>query len=198
MNERTCRVANASKLDAPERRIWLPPEEVVGLLKVQPGQQVADIGAGTGYFSVPLAGLVGPEGKVWAVDGQQGMLDLLQQKLKEPGAPRNIACQLGSAARTMVPAGSCDVALLANIWHELDRHADVLREVARILRNRGRLAILDWRKDCAPPPGPPAEHRISSGDVSALLASQGWRITQSDLVGQYNYMITAVRVSEGW
>jgi len=70
--------------------------------------------------------------------------------------------------------------------------------VARILRNRGRLAILDWRKDCAPPPGPPVEHRISSGDASALLASQGWRITQSDLVGQFSYMITAVRVSEGW
>jgi precorrin-6B methylase 2 len=71
----------AFRLDAPERLIWLPPAEIVGALSVQPGDTIADVGAGTGYFSLPLAEAVGPRGKLYAVDAQAEMLSHLRQKL---------------------------------------------------------------------------------------------------------------------
>jgi ubiquinone/menaquinone biosynthesis C-methylase UbiE len=196
MNQKTFRVADAHKLEDPERLVWLPPGEAVRLLDPQPGMQIADVGAGTGYFALPFAATIGPTGTVWAVDGQQGMLDILQGKLETPGSPANIKCQLGTASQTGLLSGICDIALLANIWHELDQQDAVLLEMARILRPGGRLAILDWRKDRAQPPGPPPEHRISASETAATLASQGWRVLSSHLVGQFSYLTLAVRDSE--
>ena len=93
----------------------------------------------------------------------------------------------GTAAASTVPDSSCDVVLLANVWHELDDHADVLRECARILRSGGRVAILDWRADIDSPPGPPREHRIGESPVRALLLASGWRAEHPALAVQLSH-----------
>src|ERR1039458_9895939 len=85
MHDRRFPASEAHRLDDPERLLWLPPAAVLGALAVRPGETIADVGAGTGYFSLPLAKAVGPEGKVYAVDAQAEMLSLLRQKLDAAG-----------------------------------------------------------------------------------------------------------------
>lgn len=193
MNERTFSVADAHKLEDPERPKWLPPNEVITSLEIQSGMSVADIGAGTGYFTLPIARAVGSDGKVHAVDFQTGMLDLLGKKLLEPNAPTNIPLIHGTATHTTLPSVCADLVFLANVWHEVDDHALVLKEAARILRKSGRMAILDWRPNVQQPPGPPIDHRISAKTVAETLKLNGWNVERSGNVGKYSYLILARR-----
>lgn len=191
MNERTFHHANAHRLEDPERLTWLPPAEVLAALAVAPGLTVADVGAGTGYFSLPIARTVGPKGKVFAVDLQKEMLAMIREKLTPSEQPKNVELVEAPAIRTTLPGRSCDMVFMANIWHELDDHAGVLREIGRILRPGGALAILDWRHDLPSPPGPPPEHRIPLASVHEVLEDNGWKILLSTTVGQYSYLLKA-------
>jgi len=191
MNEPTFSAADAHKLEDPERLKWLPPNEVVSSLELQSGMSVADIGAGTGYFTLPIARAVRSGGKVHAVDFQTGMLDLLGRKLLEPNAPTNITLVHGTATHTTLLDKCVEFVFLANVWHEVDDHALVLKEAARILRKNGRVAILDWRPNVQQPPGPPMEHRISATTVAEDLNLNGWNVERSGNVGKYSYLIMA-------
>ncbi len=194
MNERTFSVANAHKLEDPERLTWLPPNEVINSLELRPGMAVADIGAGTGYFTLPIARAVRNGGTVHAVDFQTGMLEILGKKLLEPDAPTNILLVHGTASHTTLPDKCVDLVFIANVWHEVDDHLLVLKEATRVLRPGGRLAILDWRPDVERPPGPPLEHRIAAGTVLQTLKLDGWNAERSGNVGRYSYLIIAAHV----
>lgn len=193
MNDRTFPLADAHRLEDPERLTWLPPQEVVGALDLRPGEAVADIGAGTGYFALPMARAVGGAGTLYAVDFQTGMLDLLGKKLLEPRAPANITVVHGTAAHTTLPPACADLVFMANLWHELDDHGVVLKETARLLRHGGRLAIVDWRGDLRPPPGPPAEHRVTAEAVALTLEGNAFQVERTGHVGKYGYLVLARR-----
>ncbi|MGA9116701.1 MAG: methyltransferase domain-containing protein [Bacteroidota bacterium] len=195
MNERTFSVEEAHRLEDPERRVWLPPAEVINALELRPGMAVADIGAGTGYFSLPMARAVGEKGRVYAVDFQTGMLDLLGRKLLDAGAPANITLLHGPASHTTLPDACADLVFMANTWHELDDHAAVLAEVRRVLRRPGILAVVDWRTDREPPPGPPPAHRVSEKHVASALGPEGFRVLRSGHVGKYGYLVMAERAA---
>ena len=197
MNDRVFKHTEAHKLEDPERLKWLPPAEVLAQLRLAQGSKLADIGAGTGYFSIPMAREVGPSGHVFAVDLQAEMLDRLQQKLDQPGAPENISLHEGAASAVPLPDGSVDVAFYANIWHEIDDTDAAFREAVRITLPGGRIAILDWRDDKTPPPGPPAEHRISADSVVRFLQAKGCREVSCQSVGQFGYMVTGRVVPAG-
>jgi ubiquinone/menaquinone biosynthesis C-methylase UbiE len=193
MNERTFKASEAHKLEDPERLKWLPPAGVADEIAVDAGTTIADIGAGTGFFAIPLARMAGDSGHVFAVDIQPEMLDLLRKKLDQPGAVQNVELLHGTALQTGLAAASCDLVLLANIWHELDDREAVLREAARVLRGAGRIAIVDWRADLENPPGPPADHRVPRASAEATLREAGWTILKSTHVASYHYLIVAAR-----
>jgi ubiquinone/menaquinone biosynthesis C-methylase UbiE len=169
----------------------MPPDEVIGRLDLKPGMVVADIGAGTGFFALPFARAVAPAGMVWAVDLQPAMLKILEEKLQREGAPDNIGLREGQAVDTGLPDGSCDLAFLGNIWHELDEPGTVLAELRRILRPGGRVAILDWRTDVPYPPGPPPEHRVAPSETEARLRGDDWRNVSFRDLGPYSYLLVA-------
>jgi ubiquinone/menaquinone biosynthesis C-methylase UbiE len=151
---------------------------------------VADIGAGTGYFSLPFAKLVGPRGKVHALDVEPEMLSLLRQRLP-PQSP--ILLVEAEATRTTLPPSSQDLVFLANVWHELDQPRAALDEFARILRKDGYLAILDWRAEADSPPGPPKDHRVPASEVVEQLTLHGWTAFANIVIGDYSYLVTAQR-----
>jgi ubiquinone/menaquinone biosynthesis C-methylase UbiE len=146
VNDRLMNASLASRLDNPERLLWIPPAVVIGALAVQLGDVIADIGAGTGYFSLPLAQAAGSLGQVYAVDCQADMLGRLQFKL-DTGSISNIRLINADADSTGLPNASCDLVFMANVWHEFADRPAVLREARRILNIRGRIAVLDWRPD---------------------------------------------------
>jgi ubiquinone/menaquinone biosynthesis C-methylase UbiE len=191
MNQKTFDPSNAHRLDDPQRLIWMPPGEVIKRLGVKPGMVVADIGAGTGFFALPFSRAVDQTGAVWAIDLQPEMLHLLEQKLRPESSTENIRLLQGDAAHTGLPDGVCDLAFLANLWHELDDRNAVLAEMRRILRPGGRIAILDWRKDVTYPPGPPLDHRVAADQAEATLRAAGWPNVSSWLPGPYSYLLIA-------
>ncbi len=128
---------------------------------------------------------------------QPEMLGKLRENLTSPNAPQNIELIEGDAAATTLGNESCDLVLMANLWHELDDHAASVREAARILREGGRLAILDWRPDVACPPGPPLTYRISAEQVEHFLKAQGWSIECAGYIGRYSYLVIATAPSKG-
>ena len=93
---------NTHKLEDPERLIWMPPQDVVRLLDLRSGMSVADIGPGSGFFTIPFARAVEPAGRVLAVDLQPRMLEILGEKLQQTGSPRNV--ELVHGAATMAAA----------------------------------------------------------------------------------------------
>lgn len=193
MHDKRFKHTESHKLEDPERLISLPPAEVISLLQLRPGVSVADIGAGTGYFAIPIAREIQPGGRVAAVDVEPEMLAKLRAKLDQPGAPENIDLVEGEAAGTTLAAGSYDVVLLANVWHEVDSRQATLSEARRILRQGGRLAIVDWRTDVEIPPGPRIEHRVAPEQTRIELEQARWTVNQITNVGLQRYMVLAGR-----
>ena len=191
MSEKIFNPRNIHKLEDPERLNWLPPQHVVRLLNLTSGMSIADIGAGSGFFALPFARIIEPDGRLFAVDLQPEMLEFLPAKLRSSASPRNLELIEGEATATNLKDASCDLVFLGNVWHELDDHARVLREMARILRPGGRVSILDWRTDVQNPPGPPACHRIAAADTAAALQIAGWAVLQTPDVGRYSYLVIA-------
>jgi ubiquinone/menaquinone biosynthesis C-methylase UbiE len=195
MNDRLMNASLAGRLDDPERLLWIPPAVVIGALAVQPGDAIADIGAGTGYFSLPLAQAAGSLGRVYAVDCQAEMLGHLQFKL-DTGSISNIRVINADANSTGLPNASCDLVFMANVWHEFADRPAVLREARRILNTKGRIAVLDWRPDVEAVHGPPLHHRISASDALDELQSAGFAEVKQSNVGIYSWLVQGLMQRE--
>jgi len=195
MHDRRFPASEAHRLDDPERLLWLPPAMVVGALVVQPGDSIADIGAGTGYFSLLLAQAAGTLGKVYAIDSQAEMLGHLQYKL-DTRYISNIQAIHAEADSTGLPAASCDLVFMANVCHEFAYRSAVLLEAKRILKAKGRIAILDWRPDVEPQPGPPLHHRLGASDAIDSMQSAGFVEVEQSNVGRYSWLVQGIMRGE--
>ncbi|HUX43517.1 MAG TPA: methyltransferase domain-containing protein [Terracidiphilus sp.] len=188
MNEKRFHASQAHRLEAPERREWMPPDEIVRALGLRPGDVIADIGAGTGYFALPMALAAGPEGRVYAVDAQAEMLSLLGKK-PQSAPSANIELVHAEAEATGLPSACCNCVFLANVWHEFDDRAAVLREVRRLLKPGGRIAILDWRPDVEREAGPPLEHRLRAEDAVTELLAAGFLQVTHTTAGRFSWLV---------
>jgi ubiquinone/menaquinone biosynthesis C-methylase UbiE len=188
MNDRLMNASLADRLDDPERLLWLPPAVVIGALSLQSGDSIADIGAGTGYFSLPLAQAAGPLGLVYAVDCQAEMLGHLQSKL-DKGSISNIRVINADADSTGLPNASCNLVFMANVWHEFADCLTVLLEAKRLLKSGGQIAILDWRPDVEPEHGPPLHHRLSASDATDTVLSAGFIAVKQSNIGKYSWFV---------
>lgn len=188
MHERRFDPSRAHLLDSPDRQRFLPQDAVIAALHPREGDKVADIGAGTGYFALPIAAVVGARGQVLAVDVSPQMLEMLKSKLVSAGL-ENVRSVEGAASATGLPSGNADLVLLANVWHEFDDHLAVLEEARRLLKPGGRIAVLDWRPDVTPEPGPPLPHRIALGTARNSVESAGFSVSFADDIGEYSWLL---------
>lgn len=162
----------ATWLDRPEREREEAPQKAIAALGIRPGQTVADIGAGSGYYTVRLADAVGPTGRVYATDIQPEMLELLRKRI---GAGRGGAIEvvLGTATESRLPDGAIDVALMVDVYHELAAPQVFLRSVKRALRPDGRLVLIEFRKESAWVPIR-EEHKMSVQEARVELEAEGY------------------------
>lgn len=154
-------------------------------LALKPGQDVADIGAGTGYYSRRMAPLVGPRGTVYAVDVQPEMLKLLEEGARRAGLA-NIKPVRGSETRVNLADASIDLAILVDVYHELEYPQEVTASIVRALRPGGRLVLVEYRAE--DPRVPIKElHKMSEAQVRKELASDllAWERTANALPWQH-------------
>jgi ubiquinone/menaquinone biosynthesis C-methylase UbiE len=179
----------ADWLERPERVQEENPEKLIDLLALQPGQVVADIGAGTGYISSRLAKKVSPGGKVYAVDIQQEMLDLLSAKMKASGI-QNVVPILGAVADPKLPTGSVDLVVMVDVYHEFSEPHEMMQNIARALKPGGRVAFVEYR---AEDPTVPIKrvHKMSEAQVKKEAAAGGlqWEKTIEDLPRQHLILV---------
>lgn len=135
---------SAAWLERPQRERQEQTARVLASLKIRLGDVVADIGAGSGYYTVRLARLVGPRGRVKAVDIQQEMLDLIRRKQNGQNF-RNIDLVLGKADDPNLPAGSVDLVLLVDVYHEFEYPFEMMRHLISALKPGGRIAFVEFK-----------------------------------------------------
>jgi precorrin-6B methylase 2 len=183
-------VGGADWLERPEREAEEAPSRAISALKVQPGQVVADIGAGSGYYTVRLAKAVGPGGKVYATDIQPGMLELLRGNVARAGLA-NVTTVLGAPDDPKLPPASIDMALMVDVYHELASPQAFLRRLRPALKRDGRLVLLEFRKEDRRVPILEV-HKMSVAEVRQELEAEGFRLSAvlNDLPWQHILVLT--------
>lgn len=169
----------AKSFDDPARDGWQMPDRVIAALGLQSGQAVADIGAGTGYFTVRLARTPGVA-KVFAVDVETSMVDYVRARSAREGL-KNVVAIKGAADRTNLTE-PVDVVLIVDTFHHIPNRAAYFTALKQVMKPGAKLAIVDFRKD-APGDGPPNEFRFTAAQISADLGKAGFT-----LKSQYDFL----------
>jgi len=163
-------------LISPEREARWNPSRFLTRLAIQPGQSVLDLGSGPGFWSLPLAEIVGTNGTVWALDVSKEILDLLAQR----NPPAQVHPLLAELPQVDLPESSLDWVWAAFVFHEVTPPEKLASEMHRLLKVNGSVAVLDWRPDAVTDAGPPRHHRLSVEQVTKYLQDAGFKsITQT-------------------
>ena len=173
------------RLDAPERAEWQKPDDVVAALGLEHGMAVADIGAGTGYFTFRMAPLVGADGIVYAVDLQEEMLNTIRDRAQESEV-ENINFVKSGQVDTTLPDDSVDLVFLSSMTHEYDDINQGIAECARIARPDGRIAVVDWAYR-ETPVGPPLDHRLDPDKLLAAVGKAGFQPSDPITLLEHHY-----------
>lgn len=183
----------AAIFDDPERDSWQKPDEVVSLMALEPGQTVADIGAGTGYFLSRLSAAVGSEGRVIGLDVEPNMVAHMEQRI----ASESLANTEAAVVPTDDPgleAASVDAILIVDTWHHIGERDDYSAKLFAALKPGGSVFVVDFTRDA--PHGPPPEMRLSPLTVAEELASAGFEIQTLEETLPHQYMVRATRPAE--
>lgn len=174
----------AEWLERPERVVEERPELLLSALELKPGMTVADIGAGTGYYSWRMAQRVGASGTVYAVDIQPEMIRLLEQQMSRRRAA-NVKAVLGTLTDPGLPPASIDLALMVDVYHEFEYPYEMLAAIVRALKPGGRLVFVEFRAGDAAVPIKPL-HTMTDAQVrkEAAVHTLEWVKTASDLPWQ--------------
>jgi ubiquinone/menaquinone biosynthesis C-methylase UbiE len=157
----------ARVLESSSRDAWQKPHEVIEALKLRPDEAVADIGAGSGYFTRRLAKHAG---KVYAVDIDQKLLELTK---KNSGA--NVITVLATPDDPKLPAGAVDTIFFCNVLHHIEARPAYYAKLLKALKPGGRLVNIDFYKRDLPM-GPPVAMKLSEGEVEAEMKAAGLRL----------------------
>ena len=168
-------VAGADWLDRAEREQEEAPSAALRLMQVEPGFRVADIGAGSGYYTVRLARLVGPSGRVYASDIQQGMLDIIRSRIEGDGLT-NVETVLGTPGDPRLPPASLDLVLMVDVYHEFSEPQAMLRRVREAMKPDGRLVLLEYRAEDPRVPIRP-EHKMTVAQAKLEVEAEGFTLT---------------------
>jgi len=183
--------AGAAWLDRDERDREEATDLSLRLIEVERGSVVADIGAGSGYYSTRLARLVGPGGRVYANDIQPAMLDILRGRIERERL-QNIELVLGTPTDPRLPRASVDLAILVDVYHEFSAPQVMLRRIRDALKPGGRLVLLEYRGEDPRVPIQPA-HKMTVAQARIEVEAEGFALTtvKEDLPWQHILIFTS-------
>lgn len=151
-------------------------EQLLAALEIQPGQVVCDMGCGNGYYTLKLAKLVGPRGRVLAVDIQPEMLELLSVQLRRAKID-HVGLILGTVVDPKLPDGEVDMALLVDVYHEFSHPEHMLRAIRKSLKPEGLLVLVEFRGEDPEVPIKPL-HKMTKAQILKEVPPNGFRLVR--------------------
>ncbi|AHF08453.1 class I SAM-dependent methyltransferase [Desulfitobacterium metallireducens] len=178
-----------------QRAKMFPAEKIYSRFGLKSNQILADLGCDSGYFSLKAAEVVGPQGKIKAVDLSQERLQVLQQTAQEQCKAEQIETFLAQGESIPLPDEDVDIALIANVLHELHDPVAYLRDTQRILRSNGEIWIIEWQKK-EMPMGPLLAERRSLEEWVLVLEQAGFEDIWTQLFNTTHILIKAKGVKQ--
>ena len=151
-------------------------EQLLTALHIKPGQVVCDMGCGNGFYSLKLAELVGPEGKVIAVDIQSQMLAMLRAEMRKARVT-NIRPRLGTPVDPRLEPSSVDLVLMVDVYHEFSHPAQMLAAIRKSLKPEGRVALVEFREEDPAVPIKPL-HKMSKAQILKEFPANGFKLVE--------------------
>lgn len=166
---------------------FLSPKEIVEQIDIKSDSKVADFGSGAGDFSIAIAEIVVPKGRVFAIDVLESAHQSLRSRYKIKGITNielilaNLECESGSK----LPKDSIDLVMIHNILFQVTNKKNLIQEANKILNQLGKLAIIEW--NLSSPIGPPKNLRLSERELLSLIQNNGFEIGHRIEAGKYHY-----------
>jgi arsenite methyltransferase len=174
-------------LDAPDRDLWQRPDQIMDAMGIADASVVADIGAGSGWFTIRLARRVGPRGLVYAEDVQKEMINAILRRVTREGLA-NVRTVLGLKNDPNLPQDSLDAALMVDAYYEIENRVAVLSSLARALKPQGRIGVVGFKLD-GTGPGPSLEERVSPDVVVKDAEQAGLRLIRQEPFLPFQYFL---------
>ena len=178
-------------LEREGREEFQKPQQVMDAFELKPGMKVADVGCGSGYFTIKIAGEIGPEGKIWAIDAWQEMLDYLDRRLQIEGF-ENVELVKVERDDPMIPKDGADLILMVDVYHYIKERVAYGEKLLEGLAPGGRLIVLDYIPKSLEerPWGPPPSQHMSEADLTADLEQAGFKkVKQHDFLPEQYFVI---------
>lgn len=187
MLERRFDPSKMARLDNPERRKALPPENILTESKLGSSNDVLDLGAGTGYFTVPAAKMT--KGTVYALDIEPQMLDFLKNRVQEEQLT-NVEFIQGVIEEIPMDNEKVDFVIASFVLHEVEPLSKGLDEILRVMKPGGSCLCIEWEKKQMEQ-GPPLGHRINSDDMKVAFLQKGFRDVTVSYPSDAHYIVIA-------
>jgi len=189
--------SGARWLERPSRAAEDRPEIVIESMQLKNGDIVAEVGAGTGFFTRRLAGAVGPDGIVWANDIQPEMLEIMKGYLERDGIT-NVRQVLGDEDDPKLPADTFDWILLVDVYHEFQQPAPMLEGIRRALAPEGRVALVEYRAEGNSAARISPNHKMTKEQVLAEWVPAGFALEKivEELPSQHMFIFKKSRAEE--
>jgi len=170
-------------LESEKRRLYLDPEKILSFLDLQPNNIVADLGCGSGVFTIPISKKVK---KIYGIDIEPKMIQVLNQKILQKNI-KNISTLLSNGIKIPLETSSLNLLITVNTLHEFNDRNKVFKEIFRVLKPTGKLAVVDFKKK-REDFGPPSKIRISSRQAKKMFEQNCFRILITKYL-KYDYFL---------
>jgi ubiquinone/menaquinone biosynthesis C-methylase UbiE len=179
--------AYIAMLEDPKRDAYQKPHEVIEALQLKPGETIADIGAGSGYFTLRFAHQVGESGRVYAVDIDPEMIRHLNRRVRDAGLT-NVQSVLADPDDPLLRDRSIDRFVVVDVWHHIEDQAKYLGLMKKMLKPGGQVVMIDFHKKELPL-GPPLAMKIAREDLLRQLETNGFRLAKEHTFLPYQYFL---------
>jgi arsenite methyltransferase len=179
--------AYIGSLEDPKRDAYQKPQEVLAALDLRPGEVIADIGAGSGYFTFRLARQVSASGRVYAVDVSPEMILHINRRIRDEKVT-NVVSILSEPDDPLLPVQSMDRFFFSNIWHHIENQTKYLSLMKKMLKAKGEVVMIDFHKKELPV-GPPMKMKIAREDIIRQMENNGFQLVKEHTFLPYQYFL---------
>jgi arsenite methyltransferase len=182
--------AYIAMLENPQRDAEQKPDEVIAALDLKAGETLADIGAGSGYFSFRFARKLGDSGRVYAVDINPDMILFMNRHIRDTKI-KNVTTILSAPDDPLLQDASINRFFICDTWHHIQNRAQYIAHMRKMLKPGGQIIIVDYKKKQLPV-GPPPEMKLAKKEVISEMESNGFKLAKEHTFLPYQYFLVFV------